>query len=87
MAFKHFRDLVDRQSVVAGNYALVFDACKKRDLAACVGRERRLAPDSQDVWLDAYSAQLLHAMLSRLGLLLADYVEHRRQSNVDEQGI
>ena len=60
---------------------------EQRDLALLALRNRLLAAAQQDVGLDAYGAQLAHAVLRGLGLHLAGGLDEGQERQVDEAGV
>jgi hypothetical protein len=84
---EHERHLVDGGPVGGGDDRLGRDVAEQGDLLAHLAVERHLAAAQQHVGLDADLAQLLDAVLRRLGLHLARRLDVRQQRDVHEQHV
>ena len=83
---QHLRHLVDGVHVPHRDHGLLFDVGEQRDLGALVVRDAAVGAAQQRVRRDADLAQLLHAVLGRLGLEFAGRCDVRHQGQVHESG-
>ena len=81
---QHRGHLVDRIGVPHGDDGVVRNIGKQRDLGALLVRDRPVGATQQHVRRDADLAQLLHAVLGRLGLQFARHRNERDQRQVYE---
>jgi hypothetical protein len=84
---QHARHLVDRVGVPHRDHAELGHVREQRDLRALVVGDRPVGAAEQGVRHDADLAQLLHAVLGRLGLQLAGGGDPRHQGQVQERAV
>ena len=84
---QHERHLVDRLDVLGRDHGLLGHVAEERDLLLQVLRQEAVGAAEQDVGRDADRAQLLHAVLRRLGLELAGGRDVGDERQVDEDRV
>src|SRR6266581_6304625 len=84
---QHPGNPVDRIHVPDRNHGICLDIGKQRDLFLFVLGDRPVGAAQERIGLDADSAQLLHRVLSRLGLDLPRALDIRHERQVDVAGV